>query len=246
MTCDGGRNATVRMVAVVGTVRTVAVVGTVGAVAVVGTVRTVAVVGTVGAVGAAVLVDSGMVMRRGLPRGRARDRRGKRESADKPGSVVDSHSSGTSVTECLVQPTRTPRGRASGPYSVLLQAGFALPPLLPAARCALTAPFHPYRAPIRLPAAVMRRRQKDGRAAVYFLWHFPSARAARGLPGAFAQWSPDFPPRPRTDEATAWPTPTSSVTETRRGMQRRRGGKLSVGGGGRGAGAGSPVQSLLF
>jgi len=70
----------------------------------------------------------------------------KRESADKPGSVVDSHSSGTSVTECLVQPTRTPRGRASGPYSVLLQAGFAVPPPLPATRCALTAPFHPYRA----------------------------------------------------------------------------------------------------
>ena len=29
------------------------------------------------------------------------------------------------------------------PYSVLLPAGFALPRLLPAARCALTAPFHP-------------------------------------------------------------------------------------------------------
>jgi len=34
------------------------------------------------------------------------------------------------------------------PYLVLLQAGFTLPPLLPAARCALTAPFHPYRAPL--------------------------------------------------------------------------------------------------
>ena len=30
------------------------------------------------------------------------------------------------------------------PYSVLLPAGFTLPRLLPAARCALTAPFHPY------------------------------------------------------------------------------------------------------
>jgi len=29
------------------------------------------------------------------------------------------------------------------PYSVLLPVGFALPLLLPAARCALTAPFHP-------------------------------------------------------------------------------------------------------
>jgi hypothetical protein len=31
------------------------------------------------------------------------------------------------------------------PYSVLLPVGFALPPALPRARCALTAPFHPYR-----------------------------------------------------------------------------------------------------
>ncbi len=29
------------------------------------------------------------------------------------------------------------------PYLVLLRAGFTLPPLLPGARCALTAPFHP-------------------------------------------------------------------------------------------------------
>src|SRR5208283_5715134 len=31
------------------------------------------------------------------------------------------------------------------PYSVLLPVGFALPPALPPARCALTAPFHPCR-----------------------------------------------------------------------------------------------------
>src|SRR3954468_17163926 len=30
------------------------------------------------------------------------------------------------------------------PYLVLLRAGFCLPPMLPPARCALTAPFHPY------------------------------------------------------------------------------------------------------
>ncbi len=52
-----------------------------------------------------------------------------------------------------------------------------MPPLLPVARCALTAPFHPY------PIA----------RAVYFLWHLPSAHAAQELPGALAQWSPDFP-----------------------------------------------------
>jgi len=31
------------------------------------------------------------------------------------------------------------------PYSVLLPVGFAVPSALPQARCALTAPFHPYR-----------------------------------------------------------------------------------------------------
>ena len=31
------------------------------------------------------------------------------------------------------------------PYSVLLPAGLAMPPALPRERCALTAPFHPYR-----------------------------------------------------------------------------------------------------
>src|SRR6185295_13805581 len=58
---------------------------------------------------------------------------------------------------CLEQPTRTASltsllrryrlatiGPRCRPYSVLLPVGFALPPPLPAARCALTAPFHPY------------------------------------------------------------------------------------------------------
>ena len=35
------------------------------------------------------------------------------------------------------------------PYLVLLRVGFALPPALPPARCALTAPFHPCRMPFR-------------------------------------------------------------------------------------------------
>jgi len=47
------------------------------------------------------------------------------------------------------------------PYSVLLPVGFAVPPTLPPTRCALTAPFHPYRDDTQ-PAA-----------AVCSLWHFP-------------------------------------------------------------------------
>ena len=38
----------------------------------------------------------------------------------------------------------TMRAALSPPYLALLQAGFAVPWLLPAMRCALTAPFHPY------------------------------------------------------------------------------------------------------
>ena len=37
------------------------------------------------------------------------------------------------------------RNRPCHPYLVLLPVGFTVPPPLPATRCALTAPFHPYR-----------------------------------------------------------------------------------------------------
>ena len=51
-------------------------------------------------------------------------------------------------------------GQEIPPYLVLLRVGFALPAALLPRRCALTAPFHPYR---NLAAP-----------AVCFLWHFPS------------------------------------------------------------------------
>jgi hypothetical protein len=89
-----------------------------------------------------------------------------RQSAYKPGSgwhadntrMRDGHSSATPVARRLKQPTRTAgsghrsrnfapwRVQASRrPYSVLLPVGFTVPPALPPARCALTAPFHPCR-----------------------------------------------------------------------------------------------------
>ena len=68
-------------------------------------------------------------------------------------------------------------------YLVLLPVGFSLPPPLPAARCALTAPFHPCHPP---------GRTREG-PAVYFLWHFPWGRPRRALPGTVPPWSPDFP-----------------------------------------------------
>ena len=86
--------------------------------------------------------------------------RGRRQTACKPGSVPrrnrgDGHSSGTAVAGCLSRPTRTAArkpawtrpgqtgARPRRSYSVLLPVRLAVPRLLPAARCALTAPFHP-------------------------------------------------------------------------------------------------------
>ena len=40
-------------------------------------------------------------------------------------------------------PALCPKTEGSRPYSVLLPVGFTVPPLLPGARCALTAPFRP-------------------------------------------------------------------------------------------------------
>ena len=125
------------------------------------------------------------------------ERRHERQPACKPGSVWpglsprrDGHSSGTPVAGRLKQPTRAtgpterPRGvePAHRSYSVLLPAGLAMPPTLPPARCALTAPFHPC------------PRRPFGRGAVCFLWRFPWGRPRRTLSGAVSVWSPDFPP----------------------------------------------------
>jgi hypothetical protein len=111
------------------------------------------------------------------------------------------------------------------PYSVLLPAGFTLPRLLPGARCALTAPFHPYFL-LGLPRSALleaflgayralRYLRPDGpplcaalslRKAVCFLWHFPWGRPRRTLSGAVFPWSPDFPPPGLTQAAAIRPT----------------------------------------
>ena len=54
------------------------------------------------------------------------------------------------------RPVRVP----TPPYLALLRAGFCLPPVLPRARCALTAPFHPYPPPL----AGLRRGELHGQA----------------------------------------------------------------------------------
>jgi hypothetical protein len=112
------------------------------------------------------------------------------------------------------------RGPAGGepparrPYSVLLQAGLAVPSLSPGPRWALTPPFHPYPPPKR--------------RAVCFLWRYPWGRPRRALPAAFSPWSPDFPPsrrepreRPpgRLIQAGRWSLACSTSTGLRIGGQ---------------------------
>ena len=91
------------------------------------------------------------------------------QAARKPNSVLDDHSSRRRITAALQQPTRrfrlsfeSLRLGASGRYAhrrversgeipaylVLLRVGFTVPRSLLAARCALTAPFHPYAEPL--------------------------------------------------------------------------------------------------
>ena len=74
-------------------------------------------------------------------------RRGKRRRS--PNARLrrgDDHSSSPVIADGIQRPTRRLRtGRPMAPpYLVLLRAGFCLPPTLRPARCALTAPFHPY------------------------------------------------------------------------------------------------------
>jgi hypothetical protein len=101
--------------------------------------------------------------------------------ADKPGSVVDNHSSGISVTAYLKRPTRSQRGsRLMGTYLVLLRVGFTMPLLLPAPRCALTAPFHPYLCFKKAIGGLLSAALSVGSRPPGVTWHT-------------TLWSPDFP-----------------------------------------------------
>jgi len=99
--------------------------------------------------------------------------------------ATDSHSSGTPVTGRLERPTRKPL-RAAGcakrklPYLVLLRLGFTLPLPLPAARCALTAPFHPCH-------------PETGFGGLFSVALSVGSRLP-GVTWQSALWSPDFPP----------------------------------------------------
>ena len=125
------------------------------------------------------------------------------EPADKPGPVVDSHSSRRIVTDTLKQPTR----RHRGPRHRL--------PIWPCSRWGLPCrsvaglAVRSYRTVSPLP-----RIPKD-RSAVCSLLHFPSARAAQALPGTVPCGARTFlgtGSSARSDDATAWPTPPPALS----------------------------------
>ena len=107
----------------------------------------------------------------------------KKEPADKPGSVVGNHSSGPAVTGGLKQPTRKHRGpRHCFPIWSCSRWGLPCRRVLPPARCALTAPFHPYPYPAVAGAGgIFSVALSVGSRPPGITWH-P------------ALWSPDFPP----------------------------------------------------
>jgi hypothetical protein len=77
-------------------------------------------------------------------------------------------------------------------YSVLLPVGFAVPFPSLETRCALTAPFHPYRGQN---ATQPRRSVLCGTVPEAGL-RLRGNRPRRTLSGTVRPWSPDFPPRP--------------------------------------------------
>ncbi len=105
--------------------------------------------------------------------------------------------------------TQIPKQASHRPYSVLLPVGFAVPPALPPARCALTAPFHPYR------GKTLRT------AAVCSLWHYPWVRTRRMLSGTACPRSPDFPPRQPFGFAGAAVQPTDAQRDGRSTLRRQ-------------------------
>src|ERR1700678_3172491 len=125
---------------------------------------------------------------------------GRKESADKPGSVVDSHSSGMRVAAQLKQPTRKPHVghmvRSKAPRASLF--GLAPGGVCRAADVATSA-VRSYRTISPLPAPLARH------LGGIFLLHFPWTRVPQALPGTFALWSPDFPPCAK-HTAAAWPS----------------------------------------
>ena len=95
----------------------------------------------------------------------------KAEPACKPGSVGDSHSSGTCVTACLLRPTRERCGPHPGS------------PIWPCSGWGLHCHWCYHQRGALLPHLFTLTARRARRVAVCFLLHWPSACAAQALPG---------------------------------------------------------------
>ena len=134
---------------------------------------------------------------------RAWDPEKRRERTCKPDSVPRPRAGGrpflwdrTRARPRTTYPGAIGADRRPPPYLVFLQVGFAVPPPSPGARCALTAPFHPY-----LP-----------REAVCFLWHFPGPCDRLPLTTTLTRGARTFLPRTRRERPPRPLTPPASIT----------------------------------
>ena len=100
----------------------------------------------------------------------------KKESACKPGSVEDNHSSGTAVTGDLKRPTRKRAGTPAATCVATSLFGLAPGGVCRAAECC-------HRRGALLPHRFTLTSFIAETSAVCFLLHFPSAHAAQALPG---------------------------------------------------------------
>ncbi len=127
----------------------------------------------------------------------------KKEPADKPGSVVGDHPSGTAVTSGLERPTRKPAGRRCGTVAGAAASLFGLAPggVFPAAAC-----YHPRGA--LLPHLFTRTAGGEARGGIFSVALSVGSRPP-GVTWHPARRSPDFPPLARLGEraATVRPTP---------------------------------------
>ncbi|SEH35087.1 hypothetical protein SAMN04244559_01705 [Magnetospirillum fulvum] len=88
-----------------------------------------------------------------------------------------------------------PRKNGCRPYLVLLPVGFALPPPLPGARCALTAPFHPYLTP-----------ERSGDRRFTFCGTFPGVAPAGRYPAPCFRGARTFLPPGKARRAAVQPS----------------------------------------
>lgn len=143
-----------------------------------------------------------------MDRLRQRQRGGEKESADKPGSVLDDHSSGTPVTGRLERPTRRHLRAAGCPKACL--------PIWSCSRGGLPCRPRYRRRGALLPHPFTLTCRRNGFGDIGGLLSVALSVDSRrpGITWPLALWSPDFPPPPMAT-AIVWPTPAHTLGQRR-------------------------------